>query len=268
MRTTRALVAGTILFAAAGLLLAQGKAEGPTIRPVDLEVHEKPPAGLEEIFARDSAETSLRLLISDSGRQFLKLDEQASRIDRFSDGKETDLLGGERFAGKPGWLGIAGPRISRDGHHCLVPIRSEKTPAVGASELQLKGTLVVLCGSGEETGEQEELPLREGSKMTAGPVPMTVSEVRDAPFGGQLAVQMTYHESDHAIKEIRWFNEFGQPIKAEVQTHGSMGFGGKRTYTKTWVLNKRVGTVGLKITYFSEVEAVEVPVDLSIGVGL
>ena len=47
----------------------------------------------------------------------------------------------------------------------------------------------------------------------------------------------------------------------------SGGFGGQMTYTHTFGLARKVDRVTVRITYYSQIEPVSIPLDLTLGVG-
>ena len=57
-------------------------------------------------------------------------------------------------------------------------------------------------------------------------------------------------------------------MKADSMGSGSFGFGGKKTYTKSFGLPSRPDEVTVRITSYAKTEVVTVPLKLSIGMGL
>jgi hypothetical protein len=49
---------------------------------------------------------------------------------------------------------------------------------------------------------------------------------------------------------------------------GSFGMGGKKTYTKRFGLPKRLAVVNLRIVSYVKMATIEVPIKLSMGLGL
>jgi hypothetical protein len=49
---------------------------------------------------------------------------------------------------------------------------------------------------------------------------------------------------------------------------GASGWGGKKTYTVTYGLAKKVDSVSVKVVWFTRTDTITVPLDLNVSVGL
>ena len=213
------------------------------------------------------AGTSLHVKVSRQDKYFLNVDEKASRLVAFADDKKTDLSKstGRRFS--HGWLGGWG-RISDDGHHCVLEIRSDSTPAPGAKELRLKADVVMLCGRDEKTAEQKGFALKEGSKLTVGPVPWQVKSVEEGGWGEtKMTLRLTAKVGDDAIKELKFLGPDGKEVKHDVTGSAHWGFAEDVTYEKTLGLAEKLDQVTVRVTYFDKVEKLTVPLEIGTGVG-
>ncbi len=138
----------------------------------------------------------------------------------------------------------------------------------GATKLQLKGELVVIRASGETVAEQKNVALKKDSKITVGPVPLVVEEIRDSSFGEmKLTVTLNADKPLDAIKKIEFADASGKAIEQEKMGSGTFGFGGKTKYQQTVGLAKKLDKATVRITHYGKQETVKVPLELEFGVG-
>lgn len=198
------------------------------------------------------------------------VDETASKLASFTDDKGTVLA-------KPGsvdrlknwWLG-AFSEISEDGHVYHFSIVSDtKTPAPGARTLQAKAVIVLFCGSDEKTEKQKDVALKVNTKITVGPIQMTISKIWQEERGDEKLTAVTL-ESDkrfYPIRKLEFLGPDGKAIETLNLGEGSTSMGGKLTYDRTFGLKSQVDKVTVRITYFAKTEKLTVPVDVNVGVG-
>ena len=137
--------------------------------------------------------TSLAFWVTYSQGRIIGFDPKASRVESFTDDKETDLS--EPYNQPFSWSRF-GPfkdagYSTLDGR--LVEVGGDSVPARGAAKITFKATLAVLCASGEKTAEQKDIPLKTGAKMNLGPRAVTVQQAPAASWAGQakMAVSLT-----------------------------------------------------------------------------
>lgn len=268
MRRLTVFCLAAMALAAGGFVMAQAGGGKAGVEVVGLRMMKDLPEAMRDLVMENGG-TTMTLLVSQADRFIIGLDEKACELATFADDKQTDLRPKEPgFMGKPGWLGPFSPKISDDGHHCSVQLVSDRTPASGAARIAVKGKLVLLCGAGEKTAEQKDLDLKDGSKLTAGPVPMTIGDVGDSEYGDmKMQFELKFEQDDSAIKEMVFLDAAGNEIEHEYMGSSSFGFGDKKSYTRTMGLAKKVASVTVKVTYFEKIEPLEVPLDLAVGVG-
>jgi hypothetical protein len=129
--------------------------------------------------------------------------------------------------------------------------------------------VVLLCGADEKTVEQKGLALKKGSKLTIGPVPITLGQIEDARFGE--AKQMVTFESKqplNAIKKVEFLSADGKPIKHQTMGSGQGGFNDDITYSVSFGLMQKLDSITLRLTYFNKVEELTLPLKMDIGPGL
>lgn len=211
---------------------------------------------------------TVHLAVSDKTRQFIQISEEESSMKTFSDDKGTDFLKSKkRFGSGPAWLGSF-PDISDDGHTVKFQLRSEIMPAQGASKLTAKGKLVLLSASDEKTESQADIAMKIDEAITAGPANFTISQIDKGWGDAAVVVSLKTDDPVAAIKTVTFLDAEGKEIEANKSGTMWSGSGKNRTTTLSYGLKKKVDTFGVKITYYTKVEKVDVPIDRTITLGL
>ena len=219
-----------------------------------------------------SAGTHLYLQIVRDDKFFISVDKKATTLEIFADDKGRELaLPGPAERWELRWLGTMLNSISADGHTYSFSVQATKRiPTPGSKALKVKATVLILCGSDEKFAEQKDLALKAGTKITVGPVPMTIKEVREQKWGKETntLITMESNKSFDPIKQIKFFDADGKRIPGRRTGSGHFGMLGKYTYTRTISLSAKADKATLKMAYFGKTEKLKVPVDVSVGLGL
>jgi hypothetical protein len=239
-------------------LLAAGENRSKTLRVVTLSIV-KPLADedSELIFWGRRAGTAIELIVSQPGKRLLALDERASQLTRFTDDKKTDLSKTER----DGCFEDFNRRVSPDGTRLGFGIRTTVVPAAGATRLLLKGKLVLLIGTQEKTAEVKKVALEGGGSVKVGPCEVRKDKTRS---GEGSLVEVKHSEPN--LKSITFLDKDGKVLPSEWAA-GSFVRNGQTTYTVEYRVKGKIENGTVRVTYFSKVERVTVPLDLDIGVG-
>lgn len=267
------IVLGAVL--AAGVVaeqLAQAAADAkpaPVVKVVALSVALPDPNSKygQSLSPSMSAGTSLYVMISSADRFFVALDEEGSKLAAFGDDKGTDLSkSDDRFGSS--WTG-PWTRISEDGRSCNLAVISGKTPAPGARELKLKASVLLLCGADEKKAQQKDLELKKGAKLSVGPVEAEIEQVQEQKIGSETTVYLSIksEKSLDAVRKLTFTGADGKEIQAVPAGSSRMGILGKFVYNRSWSLKGNPAKVGVEVTYFDKVEKLQVPVEVTVGVG-
>ncbi len=262
--------AATALAVAVAIGAAAGPAgRGPTVKVISLQVVRAMSAQEREIAMVGSEGTSLKLLVSAPGRSLMSMDWAQCKLTSFRDDKQTDLADRRPWGKRPGWIGPVSPRISKDRQMCVVEVRSPRGPAAGAKQIILTGRLALRSGSAVKTARQPAMKLVRGSVISAGPIALKVASVRTDGWGGaKMILTLSSAESTDVIEAITFVGPDGKAIPHSVLSTGRRGVGDKTTYEITYALDRKADAIGVKVAYYSKVETLIVPLDISIGVGL
>jgi hypothetical protein len=254
-----------LLACAAGLFAADEKKSDVTAQVTSLNVRKPlPPKKKGPGIFVDNGSTGLDVALSAPGKFVLGIDVKASKLDQFTDDKDTKLYTPQPFGS---WLSEF-PNINPEGDVCTVHVNGVTPPAKGAAKLHLKATVVLSCGADEKATDKKEIAIKKDTKETVGT--FTFEVINDgAMFGGPQVAVMSDKQN---VKNLEFFDAKGDPIKLFFPPYRQNFFpktaGGKMQYGMVGTLPKKMDKVTVKATYFDKTEAVSVPIDLTFGVGL
>ncbi len=226
--------------------------------------------------------TSVTLLVSLPGKTIVDLDRKASQLTSFTDDRDADLSKAKN-QGMVFHFGNADSSPLRaergpDGRSCLVEVRGPGLPTPGASKIRLKGTLAFSCGAGEKTDEQKDVPLTDGTRFNAGPVPMTVIFRKNpgagnfgfparpaAPQGSEFTLRIEMPPT--AIKSVAFFDADGKGIPIRASMSWSLNPSEATATETSYTLDRKLDKVTIKVRHVDRLETLTVPVDTTVGVG-
>jgi len=263
MHWRRSLILLICVVGATVLLLGQAKRSDPRVEILRLKICKRLPdtAKKEGRTLRPCyVPTEILLLVSEPERRMVDVQRENCRLNAFVDDKGDDMSEGGGFH-------IVGAEFTDDGHYAIIPLRSTKIPSPGATRIIAEGTLAITTVSGEKTEERISVPLVKETKISVGRGDLIITSVKAEAGEGRQEITFRYDQPDYLIKHLRLFEESGKEIEAE-KTSPGFGFGGDDSFTKNWLLPRGLEKVTLKVTYYSRVDSIEIPLDVSVGVGL
>jgi hypothetical protein len=157
-------------------------------------------------------------------------------------------------------------RISKDLHRACLTIDAVGVPAKGAKTIHLKGAIVFNCALSEKTVEVKNITLDKKLKQMVDQFALSYVQLgfEDEPEPG---LQVTW-KGVRGIRSIAVINSDGKT--AELRTAGGfyIGRGEEKEQTDRYATIGVKGPCTLRITYYDKMEAVKVPLDLKVGMGL
>jgi len=212
--------------------------------------------------------TKVGLLITSSDKAIVKLDEEKSKVTVFSDDQETDLIKVKgRFGRKSGVFRMTSE--AKDGKAIITHVESSGVPKKGAKNLTLKGDLVVSLASKARELRSELTVLKKGEKLVVGEDAFEVNGLGKPDYGDSpIQVELKSSVSYKDFKGLHFYDSKGNKIESDRSGSGSMGIFGKRTYTVSFNLKKKVDKIVFAVDEWSDLEVVKVPFDFTIGAGL
>ena len=226
-------------------------------------------AGDNEIRAFNwSKGTSVALLILSEGKSIVKLDEEASTFTAFSDDKGTDLLKTKsRFSNKAVQFSMA--KIAEGGKALGVSVETEGLPAKGAMSLTLKGELAVSVASKSELKKSAELIVKEGESFELNGQEIKIKTAEKPKWGDdELDLTIVSKKSLKDYKSVIFYDAAGKKVKFKRKGSSWGGFNGNMSYSLTLGFEKKHQKLVMGAEIWTDLEAVKVPLDQKIGVGL
>ena len=256
----------TIAGALIALSLTQiAVAQGTRTEVLKLTVSREPSIEGMKVFGGRGLELEVGVLVKDT--TLLAIDFEQCKLHRFVDDKGTDLSEGALGPGGFKWVQMVTYGAEAT-DACMLKLETFTLPAKRAGRIELEAEIALKCASGSQK-EEAKVQLKKGAEIDCGPVPLKIRSVEEVDFGdSKFSVQLASDQSMDAIKALEFLGADGKPMKAEPMGSGSFGFGGKKTYTRSYGLPERPGEVTVRITAYANNQTVVVPLKLSIGMGL
>lgn len=216
--------------------------------------------GVELAFFGTFARTSLAIEYRHAAGGMLELDGEASRLERFTDDRGTDLANEDAPFGPFDTMA----RVSEDGRHIVFVVPSDALPAAGATGVTAAGVLAVRCGSRKEDVASETVALRKGGTLAVGGHELAIREVGPSQWGEGHALTLESRTDLAAIEA--W--TLVLPDGREVEASPSMSMSGMGTWQQTLELEEPVERASLRIARWADLRTIEVPFEVSAGLGL
>jgi hypothetical protein len=268
-RTTCRWIACAALLGAAlpAIPPAAGQSGAAQVRACGLRIVAEPHAGNDQMRPFNYGKgTTLVLQVAYESGGLISFDRDAAKLETFADDKKNDLLTKQRF-GRSG-LGSF-PKISDDGKVALIEISGGGVPARGSRAIRAKGTLVFQQATRQTTAKAENVALKKGTTFKAGPFEFEITAA-GKPNWGDDPLQITLKTSRDvaAIKSIKFLDSAGKPIKSSDAGSGSMTFGANTVYERSINLSKQIDAATIELTLWKDMKKIEIPFDLTVGVGM
>ena len=215
-----------------------------------------------------SAGTSLALAF-ESPTAIIKFDEDASKLDSFTDGKGTDLLTKAKGSFQNVGFGPF-PKISEDGRLVLIEIVGGGVPAAGSTAIKAEGTLSLQTASQKKVVKSQPFDLVKGAAVKVGDIDLKLSRVEKPSFG-DAALELEFETGNKAVTMlagVKFLDPAGKELQSSSAGSSSMGFGNKYTYGRSFTLEKPVaGKVVLQFEVWTDLAEKKVPFSVTAGVG-
>jgi hypothetical protein len=215
-----------------------------------------------------NAGVDLKVAVVVPGASLLRLDEEKTKLAKWTDDAGNDLTPSEDSWWF--WAQMDG-RWDEEARMDLatLTLHTDRLPGSGANRIVLEST-VVFVDAGDLTTTDVQAALTVGSKFTLAGVDVKVSSVSEVEDSETVVRQIELQSSKplDALQSLTFKDADGTEIVSESMGSGSMGMLGKTTYSYYYGLGKAVDAATLSATYYARMGTVEVPVKVSVGVGL
>ncbi|HEY3323924.1 MAG TPA: hypothetical protein VGP72_25960 [Planctomycetota bacterium] len=215
--------------------------------------------------------TMLVLLVNSPTGGLVQFDGKNSALAKFVDDKGNDLLAkptAQPLQAAPIGFNLF-PKISTDGKHCAVEVCSPNVPAKGCSGVTLEGTITMLCASQKTEHIQKDVALKNGTKISAPNLELTLDnvgkpDVGDEPLGFTIRA---FKELDE-LADIRFCKADGTEIKSRRTATSKMGILGNLTVEWNYNLAEKADVATIKLFLWSNLQKKRLPFKLNVNVGL
>ena len=121
--------------------------------------------------------TTLSLAVTSDRPDVVPLAAAVTEFRSFRDSTGADLEAVELDENEAQFWALSGLRPGMPRGLQLVDLQAGRVPAAGSQLVRAEGTLTTVVGLRPASARQEAVALREGSRITAGPVPFEIVEV-------------------------------------------------------------------------------------------
>jgi hypothetical protein len=205
---------------------------------------------------------ALSVLVRSPAQSIVAFDDDASRLEALQDDKGTDLIAKSEDSWQPPF---GFPQISEDRKAVLFELRGNGLPAAGSARIRARGAAVLKVGTAMDTARQVNVPLRKGTKITAGPVPLTI---KDVSVGEPMTLTLSADQELDAISDISFEDAAGHPIETRNMGQFVTRMVGRVSVEQQISFPKRVGSAAVIVKYWKDLQTVKVPVSVDVGLSL
>jgi hypothetical protein len=215
--------------------------------------------GVELAFFGSFARTSVAVELARGAGGIIGIDDERCRLARFSDDRGTDLAKKDAFPGP-----FEMPRVSDDGRHLVFTVASETLPDPAATRLALGGVLALRVATEQETFVAEDVELVEGTRFTVGSFELEVTA--NGPSEWSDGHSLTLSSRRDLTTIVSWSLVLDDGT--ELSLRPSMSMSGMGRWEQTLQLEREVARADLRIACWKDLQTLEVPFELSAGLGL
>jgi hypothetical protein len=215
--------------------------------------------GVQLAFFGTFARTSVAIELSRDAGGIIGLEDGRCRLARFVDDRGTNLAKQDAFPGP-----FESSRVSDDGRHLVFAVHSDALPDPAASRLTLGGTLALRVATAQETFTAEDADLDEGASIEVGAFELEVRGNGPSEWGEGYALTVASKRDLGLIVSWTLVLDDG----TEVPLTPSMSMSGMGQWEQTLQLDREIEQADLRITCWKDMQVVELPFELSAGLGL
>lgn len=157
--------------------------------------------------------------------------------------------------------------VGEDGKSAVIPVSGSQVPSSDATKLNVKGTIEIITGN-NETSTESTFKLEKGAKAKLGNIPCVLKGVAEA-FDPSYKTRLEFETKQpfDAVSKVEFFEMDGTEIESRYSGGGSFGFGDNYTYSRNYSINSDSKQIKVKVSYFADTETIEVPIELTTGLG-
>jgi hypothetical protein len=231
---------------------------------------------------RASGFTIARLMVSTPGVTILNIPDDGITVSKFEDDKGKHDTTFYRDPNSSSFASRNYTQTSPDGQQALVSISMTSAPTTGATKCMLAGTVRANAARGEHKDESKPFSPKRNQSIKLGPYTLNISEVRQAPamnpamsfyqppYGANFQMVLSIQGPADRLRSIDVLD--GQ-LKQVVGQYRNLA--PDREFpagsTRTAMIGMREASSDqliLRVSYYDKTEVVEIPFDITTGIGL
>lgn len=205
--------------------------------------------------------TKLLVEIQATEGKLVELDKDASKIESVEDSTGKDL--------KPKSLDemFFFFQMAANGKSALVVFDAGEVPSPQATFLRARAKLKFLVGSKKEKIKTPTVAIKKGTKLEVNGQVLTISAVGKT-MGGKPSITLSGKKEPAAIASIALLDASGKPLKTSNAGHGRSTTPFGSSWTREIELSRTIEEASFEIEYWTDLKAIEVPVDVKCAVQL
>jgi hypothetical protein len=189
------------------------------------------------------------------GSGIVEIDDDASRVDAFTDNTGQNLLEEGRFG--------PFPKISEDRAAALVEVEVRGRPAAGASSLKVQGSVAMSIAGGTKATRVANVRLEPARTMKVGNVTITIKSVTPGDDSMDLGVGLP-RSFMNTIHAVRFYDAKGELIESRRTSSGYMNDAGEMNFD----LKSKEKLVSAEFDIWQNTRQIKVPFSLTVGIGI
>jgi hypothetical protein len=204
----------------------------------------------------DHPGTSVGLAIqAPEGSGIVEIDDNASRIDAFTDSKGRSLLEEGRFG--------SFPKISDDRAAAMVDVEVHGRPSAGASSVNVKGSVAMSLAGGSKPARIANVRLEAGRTMKLGNVTISLKSVTPGDESTDVSLALP-RSLMNSIRAVRFFDSKGEPVETQRTSSGYINDAAEIGFD----LKGKEKVVTAEFEVWQNIRQIKVPFNVSAGIAL
>lgn len=191
---------------------------------------------------------------------FIELDPDGSQVQAIEDDKGKDLKPKELSAQ------FFSSQIARDGKSALVVLEAAEMPSPNATTVHARARLRMLTASQKEKAKTPVVAIKRGTKLTAGKIALTISGIGKSLFSDKPSITFSQPTPSAAITQMAVIGPSGKKIKSSAGVRSRTVTPLGSMWTHEIVLDQAVEEASFEIEFWTDLQAVEIPVDVRSGI--
>lgn len=208
--------------------------------------------------------------LSPAAGKIVKLNQEESKIDSFTDDKGTDLLAAPSSNDPFNKPGISFLSLSTDGgdSSVIIDLKASGQPAKGATVLNISGKVNAQVAGSTKQFTVENVEIKTNAQFSLGDLAITISHagLSKGPFSktDEFSVTFSSPQNLESIAKLEFYDAQGIKLEAQKRSWG----GGFLGYMVEYVFKKSADHARIVATCWQDLKTVDVPVSVKTGVGL